>query len=361
MKRKIVGIALVTSLAVLAVTPTGCYLSRGAYEEARILGNRKPIADMVRDPATDTITRAKLRVVLEAREFARASLGLKTKESFTTYSKLDTDTLVLLLSAAYRDSLKAYTWWFPVVGRVPYKGYFDFDRARRDEQKMQREGFDTYLRPSDAFSTLGWFNDPLLSTSLRRDTIELANTVIHELTHNTFYAPGQAYFNESFASFVGARGAAAFFRGRGQEQAAREVDARWADEKLLAGFWATVLKSLDSAFAAHPRSKVERLEARDSVFARARLHLVTVISRQFKTIGPSYATRVPLNNAALLARRVYAQDLQVFDEVYNRDKKNLNRAVARIIGLAKANPKDPASALKESLSRPAPSKKPAQP
>ncbi len=345
MKKRIIGAALAGSLGLLAVTPTGCYLSRGAIEEAKILSNRKSITDMVRDPGTDTITRAKLRVVLDARQFARSTLGLKTKESFTTYSQLDTDTLVLVLSAAYRDSLKAYTWWFPIVGRVPYKGYFDFNRARRDEQKLQREGFDTYLRPSDAFSTLGWFNDPLLSTSLRRDSIELANTVIHELVHNTFYAPGQAYFNESFASFVGARGAEAFFRGRGQEQAAREVEARWADEKLLGRFWATLLKSLDSAFAAHPSSRVERLEARDSVFARARVELVTSVSREFKTIGPAYATRVSLNNAALLARRIYAQDLQSFDDVYVREGRDVKRAVGRIVALAKANPKDPYGAV----------------
>lgn len=347
MKKKIIAGALVASLALLALTPTGCYLSRGAFEEAKILSNRKPLAEMVRDSRIDEATRSKLRVVLDAREFARTSLGLKTKESFTAYSKLDTDTLVLVLSAAYRDSLKPFTWWFPIVGRVPYKGYFDFERAKRDEQKLQREGFDTYLRPSDAFSTLGWFNDPLLSTSLRRDSMELANTVIHELTHNTFYAPGQAYFNESFASFVGARGAAAFFRGRGQESAAREVDARWADEKLLAAFWGTVLKSLDSAFAAHPSSRVERLEARDSVYARVRVELVTVVSRQFQTIGPAYATRVPLNNAALLARRIYAQDLQLFDDVYRAQDKNLARTIRVIIDLAKSAPGNPSKALRD--------------
>jgi predicted aminopeptidase len=349
MKKKIIAIALVASLVLLGLTPTGCYLSRGALEEAKILSNRKPIAELVRDPSIDSVTRTKLKIVLDAREFAKSGLGLRTKESFTTFSQLDTDTLVLVLSAAYKDSLKPYTWWFPIVGRVPYKGYFDFERARRDEEKLRKDGFDTYLRPSDAFSTLGWFNDPLLSTSLRRDSMELANTVIHELTHNTFYAPGQAYFNESFASFVGARGAAAFFRRRGQDQAAREVEARWADEKLLSKFWAGLLKSLDSAFAAHPNSRVERIEARDSVYARARTALVTTVSREFQTIAPTYAARVPLNNAALLARRIYAQDLQLFDDVWEREGRNLPRAIARIIAIAKANPKDPYGAVKASV------------
>src|SRR5206468_3838333 len=184
------------------------------------------------------------RLVLDARAFAGDSVGLKAKESFTTYSPLDRDTLVLVLSGAYRDKLKAYTWWFPVVGRVPYKGYFDFAAAKVAARDLEGRGFDVYLRPSPAFSTLGWFNDPLLSTSLRADTLDLANTVIHELTHNTFYAPGSAVFNESFAHFVGARGSAWFFRTRGSPVAADQADARWADEKVLARFWAKLYHSI---------------------------------------------------------------------------------------------------------------------
>src|SRR5881227_3866719 len=224
-------LAIAASLAVLALisTPTACYLSRGAWEEAKILSRRQPISEIVADPRTPSEARAKLKVVLAARQYAKDSLKLRTKDSFTTYSRLDHDTLVLVVSAAYRDTLKPYTWWFPIVGRVPYKGYFDFAAAKRDAKGLADDGFDVYVRPSDAFSTLGFFNDPLLNTTLKGDSLGLANTVIHELTHNTFYAAGQAAFNESFAMFVGARGAAAFFRSRGQPAAARRLEAEWDD------------------------------------------------------------------------------------------------------------------------------------
>src|SRR5690348_3292395 len=220
------GLVLVTFL----LTPTGCYLSRAGWEEAKILAGRRRIVRMVEDSTTDPNTRARLRLVLAARGFAADSIKLRTGDSFTTYSHLDRDTLVLVVSGAYRDRLEAYTWWFPIVGRVPYKGFFDFDAAKQAARDLEARGFDAYVRPSPAFSTLGFFNDPLLSTTLRgSDSLDLANTVIHELTHNTFYAPGQAVFNESFANFVGARGSAWFFRARGEPAAADEADARWED------------------------------------------------------------------------------------------------------------------------------------
>jgi predicted aminopeptidase len=232
---------------------------------------------------------------------------------------------------------------------VPYKGYFDFAAARREAKNLAADGFDVYVRPSDAFSTLGFFNDPLLNTTLKGDTLSLANTVIHELTHNTFYASGQAPFNESFAMFVGARGAAAFFRSRDQEAAAAKLDAQWEDDKLLARFWSRVIKSLDSAYAAHSSDKEARIRARDAVYLRARQALISEIGPALKTISPRYAERVPLDNASLLARRVYASDLDVFDRIYNKEGRDLKRTIGRVIGLARSEPDAPFAVLKKWL------------
>jgi len=345
------GGALVLLVALgLALTPTGRYLVRAAWEEGKILRARRPIAELVADPATDARTRGKLRLVLEARAFAADSVGLRAEESFTTFSRLEQDTLVLVLSAAYRDRLARYTWWFPVVGRVPYKGFFDYDAARRAAGDLRRDGFDVYLRPASAFSTLGWFNDPLLSTTLREDSLDLANTVIHELTHNSFYAPGQAVFNESFANFVGARGAAWLFRSRGDARAAAEVDARWRDERLLGAFWTRVYEALDSAFAAHPDDPAARLRAREAIYAGARGRLVDSVAPALHgPLVPRWAERVRLDNAALLARRIYLTDLQLFDGVYEREGGDLRRAIVRVVRLARSRPKDPFGALRDWL------------
>jgi predicted aminopeptidase len=339
---------VVLVVAWLALSATGRYLVRAALAEGRILARRRSIVEMVRDSTTPLSVARKLRLVLEARSFAADSVGLRAKESFTTYSPLDRDTLVLVLSGAYRDRLVPKTWWFPIVGSVPYKGFFDFTAAKAAAKSLGGEGFDVYLRPSAAFSTLGWFNDPLLSTSLRADSIDLVDTIIHELTHNTFYASGQAVFNESFANFVGARGSAWFFRSRGDTAAANLADARWSDEKVLSAFWGRLYHRVDSAFKAHPNDSAARIAVRDTIYAHARRELVDDLGPQFRTIGPRTLERVRLDNAALLARRIYDTDLDLFDAVWMNAGRDLRRTVVRIIELAKSRPKDPFGALRDS-------------
>lgn len=339
--------SVVLAFAILAaIGPTACYLSRGAWEEAKILSRRKPIATILADPHTPPAIRAKLTIVEAARQFAHDSLGLRTGDSFTTYSYVESDTLVLVLSAAYRDRLEPYTWWFPVVGRVPYKGFFDFAAARTAARDMEAAGFDVYLRPSAAFSTLGFFNDPLLNTTLSADSLDLANTVIHELTHNTYYAPGSVPFNESFASFVGARGAAALFRSRGDSAAAARVDARWQDDKLLGAFWQRLAHSLDSAFKAHPADSLARLAVRDTIYRAARVALVDSISPRLLTISKTYGRRVRLDNAALLARRVYGSGLDDFDALWERNGRGLRATIKAVIAAARHDPKAPFAAVR---------------
>src|SRR5262249_10084060 len=131
----------------LVVSPTGRYLVRAVWAEGGILARRRKITDIIADSTTAAETRRRLQLVLAARAVASESIGLKAEQSFTTFSPLDRDTLVLVLSGAYRDRLVPYTWWFPIVGRVPYKGYFDFDGAKKAARELDARGFDVYLRP----------------------------------------------------------------------------------------------------------------------------------------------------------------------------------------------------------------------
>lgn len=353
-RRALLAVAalMVLVLAFLVVTPIGRYLLRAGWEEAKILKARRPIADIVSDTTLTPAARRKLQLVLEARAFARDSLGLDAKESFTTFTQLKSDTLVLVLSGVYPDQLKQKTWWFPIVGRVPYKGYFDVDQAKKAAADLREDGFDVYLRPASAFSTLGWFNDPLVSTTLRADTIDLVNTVIHELTHNTYYAPGGATFNESFANFVGSRGAAAFFRSRGALQAADEAEARWYDERLMGAFWGQLYKRVDSAFKAHPgdSNRARRIAVRDTIYRAARDTLIHIHGPKFRVIGPRVLERIRIDNAAVMARRVYLTDVDLFDALWQKEGRDTRRSIKRIMEIARADEaKRPFAALRQAV------------
>jgi len=188
LKRVVVaGAAVFVATAAVSVG-TGCspvYVIKAGWAEAKILKARRPLPEVILAPETDERTRGKLTLAREAREFAINALKLDVGDSYTTYTELDRDTLAMVLSAAYQDRLASRTWWFPIVGRVPYRGFFDLEEALREQRKLEDEGFDTMLRPTSAFSTLGWFSDPLLSTIVRYDEVELITTIIHEDKCNT--------------------------------------------------------------------------------------------------------------------------------------------------------------------------------
>jgi predicted aminopeptidase len=336
-----------TAVVLTAGTRTGRYIARAVHDEMRILHRRQPIADVIADPRVSPATRGKLELVLAARDFADRALGLRTGASYTTFSQLERDTLVLVLNGARRDRLERVTWWFPIVGTVPYKGFFDFAEARRAAERMAEDGYDPYLRPASAFSTLGFFNDPLLSSTLRQDSIQLAGTVIHELTHNTFYAPGSAIFNESFANFAGSQGAIRFFAARGDTASVRRAAARWEDDKALSRYYGLLYAALDSAFAANPDDSLARLAARDAIYARMHRVLLDSIAAGIRTIPREALERLRLNNASLLARRVYTTDLELFDVILAREGGDLPRALARVLEIARSNPREPFGALRQ--------------
>ncbi len=349
--------------ALLLAASASCspvYVLRGAVAEARILSRRRPIAAVAADPATSPRLRHKLQLVLDVRGYAARGLGLSAGASYTTISWVDSDTLLLVLQAAPKLAFHSYTWWFPIVGRVPYKGYFDFDKARADARALERKGYDAYVRPSSAFSTLGWFNDPVLNTTLHYDDVDLGNTVIHELTHNTLYVPSQISFNESLANFVGGHGAIDYFcqvEGA-QSQHCDRARRRWHDDLLYGRFLSDLVARLEAVYARTDVPPATRLAMRDSVFSQARVRWATAYEPQL--VSDQYhgwARRAVLNNAALIARRIYYDRLDLFEAAYTHTGGDL-RAFVQAVKHAVEGKKDAYAAVAALASSPATSPPP---
>lgn len=327
----------------LAAAVSGChapYLLRAAYEEARILSRREPIAVLLAGDALDPATRTKLETVLAVRTYAAEHLGLRVGGSYASLAHTDERQVVHTVSAARRDRLELYTWWFPIVGRVPYRGFFDQAQADRLAAGLEREGYDTYVRPAVAFSTLGWFDDPLLSHLLRFDEVMLAEIIVHELLHNTIYVAGQTRFNESFASFVGFAGAADFFARRGDDARAEQARALWADEVQFSRFLDGFIEELTAAYA-HGLDDAERTR-RFAAAQAAYAALPRPVPRR-----RAFADEA-LNNAKLLHYQLYVYRLDLLERVAQRYGGDLKSAI-EWVGKVAADATDPFAALAAAL------------
>jgi predicted aminopeptidase len=318
---------------------------RAAYEEGKILWRREPISDYLQKPEVSADNQEKLKLVLALREYARDVLNLNVGGSYSSYSYVDRPDLSYILTAAPRTELKPYTWWFLFVGRVPYKGYFSKEDAEGAAAALQADGYDTNIRSTAAFSTLGWFDDPMLSHLLRYDKVTLAEVVLHELFHNTLYIKGAGSFNESSANFVGGRGAIDFFRdkfGRDSAEHRRALEA-WDEELEFSAFIEQLAAELTSLYEKDIRLE-EKLSEREKVFARGKERWAQVVARK-----PSHRFRnfpkQPLNNAVMIHYLLYMKELRLFQALYEAQGSDLSKTIT-VLREAVANGDEPFAAVR---------------
>jgi predicted aminopeptidase len=208
--------------ATLATLLSGCnlaYYSHLARGQIDLLSRRQDITRVVDDPGVEPALAARLRKVLDARAFASQELGLPDNASYTQYAQLDRRYVVWNVLATEEFSVEPVESCFLLIGCLAYRGYFDETRARHEAGRLRAQGLDTTVAGVPAYSTLGWFSDPLLSSMLHWSDEWLIGTVFHELAHQQLYIADDIAFNESFASFVEDEGLRQYLAERGGDRA----------------------------------------------------------------------------------------------------------------------------------------------
>lgn len=187
---------------------------------------REPIDELLSSESTDAELKAKLQTLIDARKFAAETLKLPDNDSYSTYAATGRRFVTWNVVAAEEFSLRAKTWCFPVAGCVSYKGYYAEEDAIAYAKELSDENFDVNIGGATAYSTLGWFDDPVLDTMLNGGDIRYVGTLFHELAHQVLYIKDDSNFNEAFASFVEQEGLRIWLRSRGEPDRIERYNAR---------------------------------------------------------------------------------------------------------------------------------------
>jgi predicted aminopeptidase len=324
-------------LLVATLGLSGCYLAHVTAGQVRLLRARQPIDALLADPSTPEPLRRQLRLVTETRDFARR-LGLEVGGQYTSFVDWPGDRVVTTVVAVRPGEVEPAGFWFPLVGRVPYKGFFDSGRAQAEADRLRADGLDVCVTPVPAYSTLGWFDDPVTSPMLAMGDGYLAETILHELVHATVYVASDADFNEGAASFVGEEASVALFRETGRDAAERlaEVqDGRRIDAALLR------LREDVAGLYQSTEPGPGRDAARADLDARARqeLRALPLSTRDADQLSQS----ARLNDACLALVGTYAAHLPALKGALERMGGSLPEFVDRLRQTADAD--DPLKAL----------------
>jgi predicted aminopeptidase len=333
--------------ALAVVASTGCYYVNQAKGQFDIVLNSRPIEEVYSDPELTESKARKLDLVLAARHFAETRLGLRPSRNYTTYFDTGRRAVTYVVSACKADAFIPYLWWFPIVGSLPYKGFFDLDDAEAEAAALRAEGWDVMVGESAAYSTLGWFRDPVFSSMLSLSDASLASTVIHELVHGTIYVADHADFNESLATFVGRQGALQLLEerhGRGSP-GVEEARARFEDEALFDDFILDLYERLSVLYRSE-RTREEKLAGRGKIFTGAREELRS-LATNFRTGSFRRLQDLEMNNAVIVAQYRYGRYNQ-FRRVYERVRNSWPAFFAAVSAAALSG--DPLGAV-EALAR----------
>jgi predicted aminopeptidase len=333
---------------------TGCetcaYYRQAIVGQYRIVAARRPIDQVLADPQTPTNLSQKLRLVLQLREFAENALKLPANGHYLRYADVGRRYVVWNVHAAPACSLDQKSWWYPIVGRLEYRGYFLEQDAQHYANKLERRGLDVYVEGVEAYSTLGWFRDPVLNTFIHHDDAALAETLFHELAHQKVFVSGDTDFDEAFATAVGQEATRRWLRARGDLHAlAAYLDAQRREVQFVQ-LVTTARQKLEALYTNSLCSEKGRragllfpLACQD-----AKRQIIDGLRRDHGELKAQWGGfagydrwfEQPLNNAQLNTVATYYEWVPAFQRLLRDSGDDLERFYATVKALAKRPKKE---------------------
>jgi predicted aminopeptidase len=323
-KKYIILAGTVIVLLTICSCETARYYGQAIRGQYGILEKRRPISEIIADPNSPKSLRQKLAFILTVREFAETELQLPVENNYLTYVELNQPYVVWNVFAAPEFSIRPKTWCYPIVGCAAYRGYFLEEDAQKYASGLNDEGYDVYVAGVTAYSTLGWFDDPVLSTFLNYSRLRSAGLIFHELAHRILYIKGDTVFNESFATAV--------------EQ---EGIQRWLAESQTSSDFSDYLRSFDRHqefidLVLQYRRRLDTLYLSDASDAQKRQEKADLMMKlrhdfdQLKSADNGLSAyenwmKYSLNNAKIASVSAYHDYVPAFRKLLARNGGNLNQ------------------------------------
>ncbi len=310
------GILAAAALAAALLT-SGCYLLQQGTTLVRHQIQARATERLLADDDISHDTREFFQLVEEILAFSRDEFDLADTKNYTTYVELDRNYLAAVVSAAEELSFTQHIWSFPIVGDVPYKGFYNPEDARREAKNLKEQGYDTWISPVTAFSTLGYFRDPLYSFMKGYSTYRLADLIIHEQTHATIWVRDQARFNEEIATFIGNRGAELFVKKRYGEDSPqyREIFDRRADRRQFIEDMNRLKRQLEQLYAGPLDDEAKRRE-KQLIITEFQEDFAGSYEQRYLTGQYAGIAEIGLNNAYISISSYYHSEDDIYDRFY---------------------------------------------
>ncbi len=337
------GCVIVSGCALVRDLP---WLAEQGVGQAEILFGSRSVQGVIDDPETDPLVKRRLSLVTAARRFAKDTLGLTVTGQYRRVVFLDSPAVVFVVSAAPRTSLSPYTWDYPVLGSLPYRGFFALEKAEALRTTLDEQGLDASVRPVRTYSLLGILPDPVVSPMLFvSDDAYLVETVIHELAHATVFKNGAGQFNEGLATFIGHEGRRQFIEhAYGKDSAIyRRMLEKDKDRASYAAAVSALAFDLRVLYALQEDlSEQQILVEKDAIFHRHQHHYETEVRNTLRT-WTYRGLRLPDNNAELTAYGLYSLQQAVYVRAFDGCQQSMHCFLRLLDEVARED--DPETAL----------------